>query len=68
MARDAASPFLTTDEAAAYLRIEPRTLANMRHRGTGPHFHKHGGRILYHTHDLDKWSSGTRRRSSGDES
>jgi excisionase family DNA binding protein len=68
MAQEAASPFLTTDEAAAYLRIEPRTLANMRHRGTGPHFHKHGGRILYRTHDLDIWSNRTRRRSNGNDS
>lgn len=68
MTGDASSPFLTTAEAAAYLRIRRRTLANMRHRRTGPHFHKHGGRIVYRHADLDAWSNATRRQSTNERS
>ena len=50
------SPFLTTEEAAEYLRIEPKTLHNMRWRGQGPNYHKHGGRVFYHVRGLLRWS------------
>ena len=50
------SPFLTTEEAANYLRLKERTLNNMRWRGEGPHYRKHGGRVMYHKHDLEGWS------------
>ena len=68
MTGDASSPFLTTAEAAAYLRVRRRTLANMRHRRTGPHFRKHGGRIVYSHADLDAWSNATRRQSTNERS
>jgi hypothetical protein len=66
MAHDRETPYLTAVEAAAYLRLQVRTLANMRHRRTGPHYRKHGGRIVYDINDLDTWSSATRRRSEHD--
>lgn len=50
------SPYLTPAEAAEYLRIEERTLNNMRWRGEGPHWRKHGGKVVYHVDDLDFWS------------
>lgn len=50
------SPYFDTDEAALYLRIERRTLENMRWRGEGPRYRKHGGRVRYHVADLDAWS------------
>lgn len=50
------SPFLTAKEAAAYLRLEERTLNNMRWRGEGPHWRKHGGKVIYHRNDLEGWS------------
>lgn len=50
------SPFFSTGEAALYLRIERRTLENMRWRGEGPRYRKHGGRVRYHVADLDSWS------------
>jgi len=28
----------------------------MRWRREGPHFRKHGGRVLYHKRDLEGWS------------
>lgn len=50
------SPYLTANEAANYLRLEERTLNNMRWRGEGPHWRKHGGKVIYHRNDLDGWS------------
>ena len=61
MCRDTSSPYLTNSEAAAYLRIKPRTLANMRNNGLGPAHRKHGGRVVYAIEDLIAWSNSTRR-------
>ena len=58
------SPFMTPHEAAIYLRLSPRTLDNMRQRGTGPIYTKHGGRIVYHRDDLVAWSQIHRQRTS----
>ena len=46
------SPFLTTKEAAAFLRVRRRTLDNWRWVGKGPAFHKHGQRVVYTIEDL----------------
>lgn len=64
MSENEMSPFLTVEEAAAYLRLRKRTLDNMRWQGTGPRFRKHGGRILYHRDDIIAWSESSRRRSA----
>jgi len=53
---DVDSPYMTTAEAASFLRLKERTLNNMRWRGEGPHFRKHGGRVIYHKRDLEGWS------------
>ena len=66
MAHDRETPYLTPNEAAACLRLRRRTLADMRHRRTGPHYRKHCGRIVYSVNDLDAWSSATLRRSEHD--
>jgi len=58
------SPYLTVVEAAAFLRLKPRTLDNMRCNGVGPIYCKHGGRILYNLWDLIDWSKASRRRST----
>jgi DNA-binding transcriptional MerR regulator len=63
MCGDIPSPYLTTNEAADYLRIKPRTLANMRNKGLGPAYRKHGGRVVYTVEDLIAWSDSTRRRA-----
>jgi predicted site-specific integrase-resolvase len=52
------SPFLTREEAADFLRVEPRTLDNWRSTGTGPAFRKHGGRVVYHVSALEQYSEG----------
>lgn len=61
-----ASPFYMLEEAARFLRLRPRTLDNMRSRGVGPIYCKHGGRVVYHRDDLESWSKSTRRHSSGE--
>ncbi|MEQ1696748.1 MAG: helix-turn-helix domain-containing protein [Hyphomicrobiaceae bacterium] len=58
------SPYLTLNEAAAFLRLAPRTLDNMRQRGTGPLYNKHGGRVRYHRDDLIDWADQSRRRTT----
>ena len=64
MPKSSRSPFLTTIEAADILRLKPHTLENMRWQGTGPKFHKHGGRIFYLRTELKQWTDASRRQSS----
>ncbi|KDC32839.1 DNA-binding helix-turn-helix protein [Bordetella bronchiseptica F4563] len=53
----AASPhYLTNSEAAAYLRLSPRTLEKLRVLGGGPRFRKFGRRVLYGLSDLEAWA------------
>jgi len=54
---DVQSPFLLPDEAARFLRLDERTLANYRSNKTGPIYRKHGGSICYHREDLRQWST-----------
>ena len=61
------SPYLTPGEAARIVRLSKGTLANMRSRGGGPCFRKHGRLIRYHVDDLKAWSaSRVRSTASGD--
>lgn len=48
--------FLTTGEAAALLRLSPRTLEKQRVLGGGPRFRKFGARVLYAAADLLAWA------------
>ena len=57
--------FLTIAEAAELLRVHRRTLDNMRWRGTGPTFRRHGGRIVYQRDELLAWSAERRARNTG---
>ncbi len=52
------SPFLTTQQAAFYLGLSPRTLQEYRTGGVGPAFRRHSRRVCYHIDDLDAWSKG----------
>jgi hypothetical protein len=51
--------FLTTAEAAHFLRLSPRTLEDMRLNGTGPRYNKLGpgkrARVVYQEADLLVW-------------
>ncbi|WP_425478640.1 helix-turn-helix domain-containing protein [Luteimonas marina] len=48
--------YLTNDEAAAFLRLSPRTLEKMRVIGGGPRFRKFGRRVMYAVEDLVAWA------------
>ena len=53
------SPFLSTEQAAFYLGVSPRTLQTMRVTGIGPAFRRHCRYVRYHIDDLDTWSDET---------
>ena len=51
-----AARYLTNDEAAAFLRLSPRTLEKQRVIGGGPRFRKFGRRVMYAIADLEAWA------------
>jgi len=51
-----ADRYLTNDEAAAFLRLSPRTLEKQQVIGGGPRFRKFGRRVLYAIADLETWA------------
>lgn len=51
------SPFLNTEQAAAYLKLSARTLKRLKRAGKGPIFRRHSRFVQYHIDDLDSWSS-----------
>lgn len=59
-------PYLRTAEAAALLRLSPRTLEKHRVHGTGPAYRKVGGTILYVAEELISWVEAGRRRSTAE--
>lgn len=58
--------YLRTPDAAVYLGLSPKTLEKHRCYGTGPVYHKLGGRIVYAVDDLDAWAKIGRRTSTSD--
>ncbi len=50
------SPYLNTDQAAAYLKFSSRMLKRLRRAGKGPVFRLHSRFVQYHIDDLDAWS------------
>lgn len=48
--------YLNNDEAAAFLRLSPRTLEKQRVIGGGPRFRKFGRRVMYAVADLEAWA------------
>ena len=55
--------YLRTPDAALHLGLSPRTLEKHRCYGTGPAFHKLGGRVVYTIDALDSWAALGLRRS-----
>ena len=51
----AAGQLMTTDAAAAYLQLSPRTLERLRQEGSGPAYIKVGRRVLYSVTALTAW-------------
>ncbi len=60
------SPFLTPKQAAYFLGLQAKTLANMRWRGEGPPFRRHGGQVRYHIDELEAWSRRNGRKGGRD--
>src|SRR3546814_9910041 len=50
------SPYLNTDQAAAYLTFSSRLLKRLRRAGKGPVFRLHRRFVQYHIADLHAWS------------
>jgi predicted DNA-binding transcriptional regulator AlpA len=58
--------FLRTPEAAQLLDLSPRTLEKHRCDGTGPIYHKLGGRVVYAVADLQAWIEASARYSTSE--
>jgi predicted DNA-binding transcriptional regulator AlpA len=58
--------YLRTPDAALILGLSARTLEKHRCYGTGPVFHKLGGRVVYAIEDLQSWADLGVRRSTSD--
>jgi hypothetical protein len=52
-----APQYLNNAQAAAFLKLSPRTLEKLRVLGTGPRFRKFGRRVAYDTADLVSWAN-----------
>jgi hypothetical protein len=50
------SPFLNTEQAAAYLNMSGSLLKRLRRDGKGPTFRRHSRSVRYHVDDLAAWS------------
>jgi excisionase family DNA binding protein len=48
--------FYTTNQAAEYLNLSPKTLTNWRWAGYGPVFVKLGNSVRYRKSDLDRFA------------
>lgn len=46
---------MSTADAAAFVGLSVKTLANLRSEGSGPPFTKVGGKVIYRTRDLKDW-------------
>lgn len=60
------TPYLTTTEAAAVLRMSKRTLESMRVSGNGPPYYQRvqGGRVFYDRQELDAWMAAQKKQST----
>ena len=58
--------YLDARQAAAYLRISPRTLHRMRETGDGPPYSKVGRKVIYDIVELDGWMAERKQRFIGE--
>ncbi|MFA5592697.1 MAG: helix-turn-helix domain-containing protein [Micavibrio sp.] len=47
--------FINQKELSERWKISPRTLERWRWLGTGPDYHKIGGRVIYRLADIETW-------------
>lgn len=57
---------MTPADAAAYLSVSQKTLAQWRWKGTGPVFVPVGRLIRYRMTDLESWAASRARTHAGD--
>lgn len=51
-------PWLTTQEVAARLNVEPHTLRSWCRKGTGPRRHRLNGKVLrFRIEDVEAWEA-----------
>lgn len=55
--REASDQFLTTEDAAAFLRLSRKTLERWRWAGKGPRWHKLGGAVRYRLEELERFAA-----------
>lgn len=60
------TPFLNTEQAAAYLGLSAREVQDMRGRGDGPAYRRHTRFVRYHVDDLIAWSRSTSPNARAD--
>ncbi len=53
MTKETQTPWMTTENAAAYLSVSPGTMHNWRSKGVGPTDRTVGRIVRYHRDDLD---------------
>lgn len=62
-------PYLTPQQAAAYLAVSRRTLEAWRMKGGGPKYHRLTARaVRYRRDELDSWLSGRSFHHTSEES
>lgn len=69
-AAEVETPWLTTEEAAVYMRRSPETLKRWRWQGQGPRYYKQGkgphAPVVYNRGDLDEHIRSLARYSTTD--
>lgn len=58
--------YLRAADAAQYLGVAEKTLAQWRWRGGGPQYAKRGNIILYAIRDLDDWFDAAKQASTSE--
>jgi len=64
--KDTTSEVLTTEEAAAYLKVSTRTFETLRKTGEGPPGSRVGRQWRYRREALDRWLAEREQRADGD--
>ncbi|MFN3701591.1 MAG: helix-turn-helix transcriptional regulator [Alphaproteobacteria bacterium] len=59
--------FLNQTELSRRWKISPRTLERWRWLGTGPRYHKIGGRVVYRNSDIEEFENSRNFTSTMDE-
>jgi hypothetical protein len=58
--------YLTTEDAAIWVRLSKRYLELLRLRGDGPRYIRFGRAVRYAVEDLDAWAAANKRSSTSD--